>query len=251
MFIDTHCHLFHEYYEDLDSIVKKIESNGIKKVIVNGTNGEDNKEVLDLISKYDLMYGAIGLHPEFADSVTDKDLEFVEKHLNDEKVVAIGEIGLDYHYGKENKDKQIELFEKQLALAEKYNKPVIIHSRDATEDTISILKEFPNVIGDIHCFSGSIETAKIYISMGYKIGIGGVVTFKNSNLFKVVEAIGIDSIILETDAPYLTPAPYRGQVNSSKYIPIIVEKVAEILDILVEKVVEITDKNAIRLFDLK
>jgi TatD DNase family protein len=129
------------------------------------------------------------------------------------------------------------------------NLPVVIHSRDATEDTIKCLKKY-KVIGDIHCFSGSIETANIYISMGYKIGIGGVVTFKNSNLYKVVENIGIKNIILETDAPYLTPAPYRGKQNSSKYIPYIAERIAEILNISVEEVGKITSENASQLFDL-
>ncbi|MBR4694087.1 MAG: TatD family hydrolase [Bacilli bacterium] len=249
MFIDTHCHLFHEYYEDLDSIVKKIESNGIKKVIVNGTNGEDNKEVLDLISKYDLMYGAIGLHPEFADSVTDNDLKFVEEHLNDEKVVAIGEIGLDYHYGKENKDKQIELFEKQLALAEKYNKPVIIHSRDATEDTINSLKKF-KVRGSMHSFSGSYETAMIYIKMGLLLGINGVVTFKNCNLIEVVKRVGLENILLETDSPYLTPVPYRGQRNDSSYINDIVCFICSNMKVSIEDVGKITCDNVKRCFDI-
>ena len=138
-----------------------------------------------------------------------------------------------------------------MKLAEELNLPVVIHSRDATEDTINILKEFPQVIGDIHCFSGSVETANIYIKMGYKIGIGGVVTFKNSNLYKVVESIGLDNIILETDAPYLAPVPVRGKKNSSKYIPYIAERVSEILNISVDKVAKISTDNAVTLFDLK
>ena len=138
-----------------------------------------------------------------------------------------------------------------MKLAEKYKLPVVIHSRDATLDTINILKEFPNVIGDIHCFSGSVETADIYISMGYKLGIGGVLTFKNSNLYKVVEHVGIDNILLETDSPYLTPAPYRGKKNSSKYIPLIASKISEILNVTVEEVSKKTLKNTYSLFDLK
>ena len=138
-----------------------------------------------------------------------------------------------------------------MKLAEELNLPVVIHSRDATEDTINILKEFPQVIGDIHCFSGSVETANIYIKMGYKIGIGGVVTFKNSNLYKVVESIGLDNIILETDAPYLAPVPVRGKKNSSKYVPYIAEKVSEILNCSLEEVAKITTANASTLFDLK
>lgn len=138
-----------------------------------------------------------------------------------------------------------------MSLASKYQLPVVIHSRDATEDTINILREFPEVSGDIHCFSGSIETARIYIEMGYKIGIGGVVTFKNSNLFKVVEDIGIKNILLETDSPYLAPVPFRGKINSSKYIPLIAERISEILNISLDDVASITTENAFDMFDLK
>ena len=148
-------------------------------------------------------------------------------------------------------EKQKELFRKQMKLAEELKLPVVIHSRDATMDTIEILKEYPNVRGDIHCFSGSVETAQIYISMGYYLGIGGVVTFKNSNLFKVVEAVGIDHILLVTDAPYLAPEPFRGKLNSSKYIPIIAKRIAEILTISEEIVAEKTLFNTKTLFDLK
>ena len=137
-----------------------------------------------------------------------------------------------------------------MRLAEKYNLPVVIHSRDATEDTINILKMFPKVRGDIHCFSGSLEVAKIYISMGYMLGIGGVLTFKNSNLYKVIQEIGLNNILLETDSPYLTPEPYRGKKNSSKYIPLIAKKISEILDVDISKVSCITLKNTCALFDL-
>ena len=173
------------------------------------------------------------------------------KHLIDDKVVGIGEIGLDYHYGKDDIDLQKELFKKQLDLAIKYKLPVVIHSRDATLDTINILKEYPDVIGDIHCFSGSVETARQYINLGYYLGIGGVVTFTNSNLSKVVKEIGIDNIVFETDSPYLTPVPFRGKKNSSKYIPYICKKVAETLgedeNMVAKKVLD----NTYNLFDLK
>ena len=165
--------------------------------------------------------------------------------------MGIGEIGLDYHYGKEDIEEQKILFRKQMEIAKKNKLPVVIHSRDATQDTIDILSEYPDVRCDIHCFSGSLETAKIYISMGYKLGIGGVVTFKNSNLYKVVETIGLENIILETDAPYLTPEPFRGKKNSSKYLPYIAKKISEIVNLSEEKVAEITSKNACALFDLK
>ena len=249
MFVDTHCHLFHEYYDDLDKLVDKIKDNKINKVILNGTNGTDNKEVLESINKYGLMYGAIGLHPEFADSVTEEDYKFVEEHINDPKVVAVGEIGLDYHYGKENREKQIALFEKQLALAEKVNKPVIIHSRDATLDTIECLKKY-KVRGTMHSFSGSYETAMIYIKMGLLLGINGVVTFKNCNLIDVIKKVGIENIVLETDSPYLTPVPYRGKQNDSSHIMDIVVFIAKELNVSIEDISKVTNENVLRCFDI-
>ncbi len=250
MYIDTHCHLSLEDYEDIDLVVKENRESGIDKIIISGYSRDTIKETLDLISKYPDVYATIGYHPSEADITNESDLIVLEEQLQREKVVGIGEIGLDYHYGSDNKEKQIELFRKQMEIAEKYKLPVVIHSRDATEDTINILKEY-NVIGDMHCFSGSLETAKIYTNMGYKLGIGGVVTFKNSNLYKVIESVGLKNIILETDSPYLTPEPYRGKQNSSKYIPYIAKRIAEILNISVEEVAKITTENACSLFDLK
>ena len=181
--------------------------------------------------------------------VKDTDLENLEKLLKNKKVVGIGEIGLDYHYYDTKKEKQIELFEKQLELAVKYDMPVVIHSRDATKDTINTLKKY-NVKGIIHAFSGSLETAEIYIKMGFLLGIGGVITFKNSKLYEVVKKIGVENIVLETDSPYLTPHPFRGKQNSSKYIPVIAQKIAEVTNNSIEKVGEITTQNASSLFDL-
>ena len=251
MYIDTHCHLSLEDYDDIDLVIKENRENSISKIIISGYSRDTIKESLELIEKYDDVYATIGYHPSEVDITTDEDLSLLEKQIQNKKIVGIGEIGLDYHYGNDNREKQIELFRKQMKIAEKYNLPVVIHSRDATEDTINILKAYPNVIGDMHCFSGSLEVAHIYIKMGYKLGIGGVVTFKNSNLYKVIESVGLDNIILETDAPYLTPEPFRGKKNSSKYIPYIAEKIANILNISVEKVAKITTENAMSMFDLK
>ena len=250
MFIDTHCHLSKEDYDDIDLIIRENRDALIDKIIVSGCTKDSIVESIEFSNIYNDVFLTIGYHPSEASVIRDSDIDLLEKQLSNKKVVGIGEIGLDYHYGKEDIDLQKSLFRKQMDLAEKLNLPVVIHSRDATEDTISILKEYPNVIGTIHCFSGSVETAKIYISMGYKIGIGGVLTFKNSNLYKVVEEIGLDNILLETDSPYLTPEPYRGKVNSSKYIPLIAKKIAEILNISIEKVSQVTLNNTFSLFDL-
>lgn len=251
MLIDTHCHLSQEDYDDIDLVIKENRENGIGKIVVSACTKESILECLEYIEKYDDVYLTIGFHPSETESYNNDELKFLRETIkNNKKIVGVGEIGLDYHYGKDDQLKQIEMFIDQMKLAGDLNLPVVIHSRDATEDTIKILKEFPNVTGVIHCFSGSVETAKIYIKMGYKIGIGGVVTFSNSKLFEVVEAVGIENIVLETDSPYLTPVPYRGKKNSSKYIPFIAEKISEILKISVENVSLETTKNACSVFDL-
>lgn len=250
MFTDTHCHLYNEYYEEgIDSIYEKMEQSKINRVINNGCDAKSNKEVIELLGKYSWMYGAIGIHPESADTYTEEDLKYVEEHINDPKVVAIGEIGLDYYWTKETRDKQKELFEYQLALAERVNKPVIIHSREATQDTIDILKKY-KVNGIIHSFSGSYETACIYIKMGYLLGINGVITFKNCNLKDVVEKLDLGNIVLETDSPYLTPVPYRGKRNDPSHVWEIAEYVANLKGVSVEELSKETNGNITRYFDI-
>ena len=251
MFIDTHCHLSLEDYDDIDTVLKENREAGISKIIISGCTKESIVESLEYASKYEDVYVTIGFHPSEASITTQDDIMFLEAQLNNPKVVGIGEIGLDYHYGKEDLEKQQLLFRKQLSMADRHKLPVVIHSRDATEDTISILKEFPNVKGDIHCFGGSLETARIYISMGYYLGIGGTLTFKNCKLPEVLAQIGLSSVLLETDSPYLTPEPNRGKKNSSKYIPDIAKKMSEILGISIEEVSKITLQNTYSLFDLK
>ena len=250
MFIDTHCHLSREDYDDIDKVIKEDKEAGVDKIVVSGCSRESIDEVMSFKDKYDMVYVTIGYHPEYADNVRENDLDFLENLLSEKKIVGIGEIGLDYHYTKENKDKQIWLFEEQLKIAEEFNLPVVIHSRDATQDTINTLKKY-NVKGIIHCFNGSLETANIYINMGFLLGIGGVVTFKNSKLKDVVKEISIESIVLETDSPYLTPVPFRGKVNSSKYLSYIAQEIASLKGVDVSIVAEITSKTALSLFDFK
>ena len=250
MFIDTHCHLSKEYYNDIDKVVEDNKNAGIEKMIISGCEKKDLDETIELINKYDFIYATIGYHPDQVELINDQDLEYLkELIINNNKIIGIGEIGLDYHYDKEVKEKQKELFRKQLKMAEELKLPVVIHSRDATSDTIEVLREF-NVTGIIHCFSGSLETANIYIKMGYKLGIGGVLTFKNSKLSEVIENVGLENIVLETDSPYLAPEPFRGKQNSSKYIPYIAEAIAKIKNISVAEVSRITLENTNSLFDL-
>lgn len=246
MFVDTHCHIGDGEYEVyLNSAI-----NQNVKIVV--TASEDlNSSIFNvrMANKFPNVFTCIGVHPSnVVDFQISKISEFKEL-LDNKKVVAIGEIGLDYYYGKENKEVQIQIFRKFLELAQSYNKPVVIHSRDAVKDTIDILKEY-RVKGIIHCFSGSLEVAKEYIKMGFMLGIGGVITFKNSKLGEVIKEIPLEYIVLETDSPYLAPEPYRGKKNQSKYIPIIAEKISEVKEISVDEVMRITTENAIKIYNL-
>ena len=249
MFIDTHCHIVSEYYDDIENVIKNAIDNDVLKIIVNGYNMQSNREVLELVKKYDIVYGALGIQPEELYDYNDNSLKFIEEHINDEKIIAVGEIGLDYHYDTD-KDLQKELFKRQLEIAYKYNKPVIIHSRDCIQETYNILKE-SKVKGTMHCYSGSKEMALEFIKIGFSIGIGGVSTFKNAkNIVDVIKYIPLEYIILETDSPYLTPEPYRGKKNEPMYIPIIAKRVADIKDLDIKEIERTTTDNARRLFDI-
>lgn len=253
MFVDTHCHLTKENYDDLEKLIKELEPNVL---IINGIDNKTNKEVIELVNKYSHVYGALGIHPDEVEKCSDEDLKFIESNLNNSKIVAIGEVGLDYYWNKENKEKQKDLFKKQITLALKFNKPLIIHSRDAIEDVYNILeekyKQNSNLKFTLHCYSSSVEMAKRFVKINALFGIGGVLTFKNEKKLKeVVKEISLNNIVLETDSPYLSPEPYRGKMNTPKNILIIAKKIAEIKNVELEKVVENTTKNAISQFDLK
>lgn len=249
--IDTHCHLYNEYYDNLDLLIDKIKDAGISAVIVNGCDMKSNLEVLELVRKYDIVYGAIGFQPTELNDVTDSDLEWLKLHINDDKIIALGEIGLDYHYEDTDKEKQIYFFKKQLDIASMYNKPIIVHTRDSIQDTFDILNTY-KLRGSIHCYTGSVEMARKFISIGFYLGIGGVVTFKNAkNIIKVIEEIDLEYILLETDSPYLTPEPYRKYKNDSSYLPLIIDKIANIKKTNNSIVKSITTTNATSLFDIK
>ena len=249
MFTDTHCHIYKEYYENIEEVLKNAKKSNVNRMINNGCDKKSNEEVLELTKNYENIYGAIGIHPENIEEYKEEDLKWIEENLKQPKIIAIGEIGLDYHYTKENKTEQIKLLERQLKIAEQYHLHVIIHSREATEDTINTLKKY-KVTGVIHSFSGSLETAKIYIKMGYLLGINGVITFKNSKLKDVIKEIPLESIVLETDSPYLTPEPFRGKKNEPARIKEIAEFICDLKGISLEDLATITNHNIKRIFDI-
>ena len=247
--IDTHAHLDLEYYDTIEDVIKKMKDN---KIIVSGIDTKTNQHVLDLVKKYKNVYGTIGIHPESVMHVEEEDFLFLENHLNDEKIVGIGEIGLDYHY-ENDFEKQKEVFIRQIYLANRFHKTMVIHSRDAIEDTYNLLKKYKDeaIKVDIHCYSSSLEMAKRFIPLNAMFGIGGVVTFKNSKVLKeVVEHLPLEYLLLETDSPFLSPEPLRGTKNEPYNILYIAQKIAEIKNISLETVLRQTTLNATYQFDL-
>ena len=247
MLTDTHCHLFKEYFSDLDKVIKDANDVGVMRFISASDNLKSIDEMIDLSYKYDNVYIAIGIHPENCEEDLRELEKILESNKSNKKIVAIGEIGLDYYYGKETRDRQFEVFDYQLSLAEKYNLPVVIHSREATLDTINCLKNH-KVRGVIHCFSGSKETAFEYIKMGFYIGVGGVMTFKNSKLDETIKELPLDRIVLETDSPYLTPEPFRKYSNEPKYIRTIAEYLSRIKNIDISEVEKVTENSVSEIF---
>lgn len=241
--IDSHCHL--DCCSDIDNIVKNFD--GI--IITSGYDDKSNLKVLELVDKYPNVYGTLGIHPEEAS--TSYDLDIIINGLNNSKIIGIGEIGLDYHYTNENKDDQIKLFKLQLDIASKYKLPVVIHSRDAIMDTYNILSSY-KLTGILHCFASSLEMAKKFINLGYKIGIGGVVTFKNGKkLREVVEGISLSNILTETDSPYLSPEPFRGKENNSCNIKYILNEIINIKNCSLEEALDTIEKNCKNTFNIK
>lgn len=248
MYIDTHCHLFLEYYNNIEEELNECKNNNVNIVIVSGCDMKSNTEVIEIVNKYDNVYGTIGFHPTQLDDFKEEDFLWLEENIINKKIVGIGEIGLDYHYDNTDKEKQKYVFKRQLDIASRYNKPIVIHTRDAICDTYNILKKY-DLRGSIHSFGGSVEMAREFIKLGFMIGVGGIVTFKNAKTIKeVVKKIDLSYILLETDSPYLTPEPYRGKVNSPKYIPLIAKEISLIKNVEIEDVSSATTGNAKRLF---
>lgn len=245
--IDTHAHIISEFYDDIDKLIEELKNKDILKVINCADSVETSKEVLNIYRKYEgYLLPAIGIHPENVDIDSVEDIELL---LKNNKVFAIGEIGLDYHYNDENKEEQKKVFIEQLDLALKYDLPVIIHIREAMQECFDILKTRKNK-GIIHCFSGSYEMAREYIKLGYKLGIGGVLTFKNSKLYEVIEKIDLKDIVLETDSPFLSPEPYRGKKNKPCNVLYVAKRIAEIKNISLEEVISTTTATAKQIFDI-
>lgn len=245
--IDTHAHILSEFYDDIDELIEELKSKNIIKVINCADSIETSKEVLNIYNKYEgYLLPAVGIHPE---NIDNSNLKTIENIIKEHKVFAIGEIGLDYHYNDENKDEQKEYFIKQLDLALKYDLPVIIHIREAMQECFDILKTRKNK-GIIHCFSGSVEMAREYIKLGYKLGIGGVLTFKNSKLYEVIEKIDLKDIVLETDSPFLSPEPFRGKKNKPCNVLYVAKRIDEIKNISLEEVINTTTATAKQIFDI-
>ncbi|HEY9582561.1 MAG TPA: TatD family hydrolase [Savagea sp.] len=252
MLIDTHVHLNAEQYkEDVEEVIERAREAGVEKMVVVGFDTETIERAMELVERYDFLYAVIGWHPVDAIDCTEEDLTWIESLTKHPKVVGIGETGLDYHWDKSPKDVQIELFRKQIRLAKKLDLPIIIHNRDATADVVRILQEEEahTVGGIMHCFSGSVEVARQCIDMNFMISLGGPVTFKNAKMpKKVASEIELEYLLVETDAPYLTPHPHRGKRNEPFYVTLVAEEIAKLKEMTYEEVAEQTTANALKLF---
>ena len=254
MFIDTHVHLNADQYdEDLQEVIERAIEAKVEKMIVVGFDRKTIERAMKLADQFEFIYAVIGWHPVDAIDCKKEDLEWIEELAAHPKVVGIGETGLDYYWDKSPKDIQQELFRKQIQLAQKLKLPIIIHNRDATGDVIKILREenASSVGGVMHCFSGSVETARECIEMNFMISLGGPVTFKNARMPKeVAREIPLEYLMIETDAPYLAPHPYRGKRNEPSFVPLVAEEIARQKELSVDEVAMATTSNAMKFFKI-
>lgn len=252
MYIDTHSHIYeNEFQEDRQEVVRRAVESGVGRIVLPDIDSEARPRMLALADAYpEIMLPAIGLHPTSVNENYRKELAEVEHCLGTRTFYGVGECGIDLYWDKTWYREQIKVFEHQLGMAKDASLPVIVHARESQEEIFRVLEKHTSVRGILHCFAGTAEDARRAIGMGFLLGIGGVVTFKNSGLAAIVKEIGPDHLVLETDAPYLAPVPFRGKRNESAYIPVIAQKIAEILDTDVKKIEEITTRNAMNLFTL-
>lgn len=254
MFIDTHVHLnSKELYKKIDEVIKEANLNKVTEFIVVGYDLETSKLAIEIASKYPFCYAVIGYHPTEIKNYKDEEYEWLDQNASHEKVIGIGEIGYDFHWDTTSKQEQEQAFIRQIEIAKKHHLPISVHSRDANELTLNTLKKYayPEVQGVMHSYSGSKEMAHLFIDLGFKLGISGPVTFKNGrNMKETVSEVLLDNLISETDSPYLTPEPFRGKENGPKYIPLIVEKIAELKGISVEESAKKIRENVKDLFGI-
>ncbi len=252
MLFDTHAHLNdRKYNKDLKEVISNAFENGVNNIVINGYDIKSSHKAIEIAEKYEGVYATVGIHPGDVDSVDFNTFNIIENLVKHEKVVAIGEIGLDYHYDTNNYDLQKDVFIKQLEIAQRLNVPVTIHSRDALQDTFNVLQLY-DVKGIMHCYSGSVEMAKKFIDLGYYISIAGPVTFNNAKIPKqVVKEIPLDKLLIETDCPYLTPIPFRGKRNEPAYVEYVAKEVAYLRDISFEEVCKVTTENAFKAYNIK
>ena len=249
MLTDTHCHLFYkDLKNDIKEVLNRAEKLGVNRFICVGTNIQESKESLELANIHEKIYASAGVHPHDAKDIKDNYLDQICDLLKSNKMIAVGEMGLDYYRNISAPDTQKRIFYEQMELAQSMAKPVILHNRDADIDMLKILSDFENVVGVAHCFSSNLETAKAFIDKGYYISFSGNLTFKNSHLPEVAKELPLDRILVETDCPYLSPVPYRGKPNEPGRTRFVAEKLAEIHNVSFEFIAEKTSKNATELF---
>lgn len=250
MFIDTHVHLNSEKYDNISEIIKRAKDVGVSKMIVSGYDFASSVKAVEIANAYDGVYASVGLHPSDCKDEKDKQLNWLKDLVKEKKVIAIGEIGLDYYWDKTFSDLQKEMFILQIEIAKENSLPIVVHSRDASLDTWNILKD-SSVKAVLHCYSGSLEMAREYVKKGFYLGIGGVLTFSNSKAIKeVVEEIDLNFLVSETDAPYLTPHPFRGKLNYPEYVVYVVEEISRIKNLAISEVALNIEKNVRKLFKI-
>ena len=249
--IDTHAHIYlPEFDEDREDCVNRAREAGVEKILMPAIDSSTHEMMLKIEERYAFCTAMMGLHPCSVKETYKQELEIVEMYMQKRKFIAIGEIGLDFYWDKTFTEQQYEAFHYQINLALKYELPIVIHSRNAMDECISVVQQYPELTGVFHCFSGNYEQATKILQTNFMLGIGGVVSFKNAGLDKVIERTGIERVVLETDAPYLAPVPYRGKRNEPAYTRLVAEKLSQITGLSFEQVVELTTQNSERLFKL-
>ena len=249
--IDTHTHIYlPEFTDDLDQVMERARQQNVQTFILPAIDSTTHEIMVETAARFEGCHVMMGLHPCSVNQDFEHEIDVLQTYIEKGKFIAIGETGLDFYWDKTFKDQQYEAFRRQILMAIELDLPIVIHSREATEECISVVEDYPGLRGVFHCFSGNYEQAKKIIDAGLMLGIGGVVSFKNSGLDKLVEKLGLSKMVLETDAPYLAPVPYRGKRNEPAYTRLVAEKIAGILNMPLEEVAELTTENAKNLFRL-